>query len=121
MLSTQAPPGIDAIVQRFVEEDLVRARDDGNFDIRNVAALLFARDLDAFGRLGRKAVRVVTYDGPGKTNAVREQAVSSGYGVGFQSLLDYIESQVPSQEHIEHGLRVEQRAYARRIRSKGLG
>ncbi|QKK07515.1 MAG: transcriptional regulator [Planctomycetota bacterium] len=111
MLSSQAPPGADAIVQRFVEEGLVKSRDDGRFDVLNIAAVLFARDLDAFGRLGRKAVRVVTYGDPGKTRPVREKVVTSGYAVGFQSVLDYIESQVPSQERIEHGLRVEKTAY----------
>ena len=63
----------------------------------------------------------MTYGDPGKTKPVREKVVTSGYAVGFQSVLDYIESQAPSQEHIEHGLRVEKTAYPADAIRESLG
>lgn len=111
LLGQQVPPNIDAVVRRFADEDIIAARSDGQFDIRNLGAILFARDLSAFARLRRKAVRVVTYEGSGRTKAIREREEQSGYGNAFQSLLDYIDSQLPVRERIEHGLRVNQRAY----------
>lgn len=111
LLGQQAPPSADAVVRRLVEEDLLVSSPNGRFDVRNVGAVLFARDLSAFGRLGRKAVRVVTYDGPGRTRALRERAEAAGYATGFQSLLDYIDTQIPRRERIEHGLRTDQRMY----------
>lgn len=111
LLSQQVPPSIDAVVRRFADEDLIALRSDGRYDIRNVGAILFARDLSVFGRLGRKAVRVVTYEGPGRTKAIREKVEQAGYGNVFQAILDYIDSQVPVRERIEHGLRTEKRDY----------
>lgn len=111
LVGQQVPPSIDAVVRRFADEDLIAPRSDGQFDIRNLGAILFARDLTAFTRLRRKAVRVVTYEGPGRTKAIREREESNGYANAFQPLLDYIDSQLPVRERIEHGLRVDQRAY----------
>lgn len=111
LLGQQQPPSTDAIVRRLVEEDLIVARADGRYDIRNVAAILFARDLSAFGRLGRKAVRVVTYEGTGRTSALRERTEQVGYATAFRSLLEYIDTQIPRREKIEHGLRTDQRTY----------
>lgn len=111
LLGQQQPPSTDAIVRRLVEEDLIVARPDGRYDIRNVAAILFARDLSAFGRLGRKAVRVVTYEGTGRTSALRERTEQAGYATAFRPLLEYIDTQIPRREKIEHGLRTDQRSY----------
>jgi len=85
LLGQQQPPTTEAIVQRFAEEDLLVPRNDGRFDIRNVAAILFARDLSAFSRLGRKAVRIVTYDGVGRTSALRERTEAAGYAAAFSA------------------------------------
>lgn len=111
LLGQQPPPSSDGLIRRFVEEDLLVARPDGRFDVRNVGAVLFARDLSDFGRLGRKAVRVVTYEGSGRTRALREHVEPSGYATAFQALLSYIDTQIPTREKIEHGLRTDQRMY----------
>jgi ATP-dependent DNA helicase RecG len=120
-LTQPVPPGIDAVVRRFADEELIALRSDGRYDVRNLGAILFARDLSAFGRLGRKAVRVVTYDGPGRTKAIREKVESAGYGNTFQSLLGYIDSQIPVRERIEQGLRIEERAYPADTIRESLG
>lgn len=110
-LGQPAPSSLEAVVERFAEEDLLVPRAGGRYDIRNVGALLFARELSQFKSLARKAVRVVTYSGPGRTSALRERAEPGGYATSFQTLLEYIDSQVPRSERIEHGLRTDQRPY----------
>jgi predicted HTH transcriptional regulator len=62
-LGQPAPSSLEAVVERFADEDLLVPRAGGRYDIRNIGALLFARELSQFGRLARKAVRVVTYSG----------------------------------------------------------
>ena len=103
LLEQHSPPNSDAVVRRLVEEDVLVSRPDGRFDVRNVGAVLFARELSAFGRLGRKAVRVITYEGPGRTRTLRERTEPAGYATAFQSLLDYMDTQIPRHERIEHG------------------
>jgi ATP-dependent DNA helicase RecG len=110
-LGQPAPSSLDAVVDRFVDEDLLVRRPGGRYDVRNVGALLFARDLGQFSGLSRKAVRVVTYGGAGRTAALRERVEPGGYATSFQTLLEYIDSQVPRMERIEHGLRTDQRPY----------
>lgn len=110
-LGQPAPSSLEAVVERFADEDLLVPRAGGRFDIRNVGALLFARELSQFNRLARKAVRVVTYGGPGRTSALRERVEPGGYATAFQTLFEYIDSQIPRAERIEHGLRTDQRPY----------
>ena len=111
LLGQPVPASIEGTLARLVEEDLLVVQTPGRYDVRNIAAMLFARDLSAFGRLGRKAVRVVTYEGQGRTRALRERVETMGYAAGFQPLLAYIDTQVPRHERIEHGLRTDQRTY----------
>jgi ATP-dependent DNA helicase RecG len=101
----------DEALRRLVAEGLIASRGPDRYDIKNVAAILFARDLGGFGRLSRKALRIVSYDGKGRTKALREHVVNLGYATGFQVMLDYLDSQVPRREIIEHGLRKELRDY----------
>lgn len=121
LLKQHQPTTTEGIVSRLVEEDLLVTRPDGRFDIRNGAAILFARDLSAFGRLGRKAVRIVTYDGSGRTRAIGEHSEQAGYAAAFQGLLTYIDSQVPKHEKIEQGLRVKESPYPQDTIRETLG
>lgn len=48
----------------LASEQLIIAQDAGNYAITNLGALLFARDLNDFPTVARKALRVIRYDGP---------------------------------------------------------
>jgi len=50
-------------------------------------------------------VRVVHYKGKGRTDTLREQVDSKGYAAGFEGLIDFIMTLVPSNEVIEQALR----------------
>jgi ATP-dependent DNA helicase RecG len=57
----------------LADDPLIRPCDAGGWNITNLGAIVFAKRLDAFHTLRRKAVRVIQYRGMGRTEAVREQ------------------------------------------------
>lgn len=67
--------------------------------------MLFARHLTDFGPLGRKAVRVIVYEGPGRLITKRERMEPKGYAASFETLLAFVHGLVPSNEVIGQALR----------------
>jgi len=102
------PPPADAqsIIARFLQDKLV-VRESGLLHITNLGAVLFARDLREFERLEYKRVRVVFYEGTGRTGAKRETIGQKGYALGFKGVLDWLNDRLPSNEEI-HKVRREQ-------------
>ncbi len=76
-----------------------------NWNITNQGAILLAEDLRFFPNLRRKAVRVIQYDGKSKIEAAREQVFHRGYAVGFQQLINYIDTLIPKQEAFGKAIR----------------
>lgn len=66
--------------------------------ITNLGAVLFCKKFDHFPSLSRKALRVVTYRGENRVEAIREQVSGRGYAVGFDQMIQYV------MEQIENGL-----------------
>jgi len=77
----------------------------GDWNITNQGAILLADDLRSFPNLQRKAVRVIQYDGKSKVVAAREQVFHRGYAVGFNPLIDYIATLIPTHEVFGRALR----------------
>ena len=90
------PDGRDAILHALHNERLIAPGEAGGFDITNVGAILFARNLGDFPNLKRKAMRVIQYRGKGRIDTLREQEGVRGYAVGFKGIIDYIMALVPS-------------------------
>ncbi len=99
-----------AVLERFASERLICSR-EGLYDITNLGALLFAKDLDEFDGLARKAPRVIVYAGKGKLSTRSDQFVPKGYAVGFETLIRYVNAQLPSNEVIGRALRETIRMY----------
>lgn len=110
LLKLPYPATREGVLDRLAREGFIAASGTG-FDIANLGALLFAKRLDEFGGLARKAPRVITYDGQSKLRTKREQIGGKGYAVGFEGLVQFIESQTPSNEVVEQALRREVRMY----------
>lgn len=94
------------VLDRLISEKLV---DDvgGNYTIRRLGALLMARRLSDFPDLSRKAARIVVYSGSSKLQTKLDHVFNRGYAVGFQELVQFVYSQLPQNEVIEHALRKE--------------
>ncbi len=89
-LSMPYPAERRGVLDRFVREGLLLDRAGaGGFDITNLGALLFAKDLRQFDLLARRAARVIEYAGSGKEDVSSDQPGTMGYIAGFQRFIDY--------------------------------
>lgn len=105
LLERPLPANRDGILGALTDDRLIRRSDAGGWDITNLGAILFAKRLDAFRSLRRKAVRVMQYRGNGRTETLKEQEGAKGYACGFEGLIGYIHGLLPSNEIIEQALR----------------
>ncbi|QIW15449.1 transcriptional regulator [Pasteurellaceae bacterium RH1A] len=105
------PTNRDSVLEKFTSEKFILANDDNSYDITNLGAMLFAKNLDNFEHLKRKSVRVIVYKGKNKLNTEREVIGNKGYAVGYENLIHWINGQLPSNEIIGQALREEIRMY----------
>jgi ATP-dependent DNA helicase RecG len=98
------PVNRTGVLERFENEKLI-VRQEHGWVISNLGAILFAKKLDAFDHLARKAPRVIVYEGKNKLKTKLDQPGTKGYAVGFQGLVEFINGLVPSNEIIEQALR----------------
>ncbi len=94
------------VLERFESEKLIQ-RDGGGWTITNLGGILFAKRLENFDRLSRKAARVIVYEGTNKLKTKLDKPGAKGFAVGFQGLVEFINGLVPSNEVIEQALRRE--------------
>ncbi len=107
LLELPLPDGHAAILEALARDELICPCETGGWNITNLGAVLFAKKLDSFPRLKRKAVRVIHYKGSGKLEPLREQAGNKGYAAGFEGLIGFIMALVPKNEVIGQALRRE--------------
>jgi len=98
-------------VEKMAQHGLVKKVFSNNYDITNLGAILFAKDLKEFPTIRRKSVRVVLYKDNTRVSRIREQEGSLGYAISFESLLDYINDKLPHNEEISKSLRKEVKMY----------
>jgi ATP-dependent DNA helicase RecG len=114
-LSTQAlPANRSGILERLTLDRLVVPKGSDSFDITNVGAILFAKQLSQFEGLGRKAFRVIRYKGTNRVETEHEKPGVKGYAAGFEGLAGYINDQLPRNEVMGKALRKELRMYPER-------
>ena len=106
LLHLPYPVNRAGVLERFESEKLIQ-RQDGGWTITNLGAILFAKKLDQFDLLARKAPRVIVYEGNNKLKTKLDKPGMKGYAVGYQGLVEFIYGLVPSNEVIEQALRRE--------------
>ncbi|MCA8837281.1 MAG: putative DNA binding domain-containing protein [Proteobacteria bacterium] len=79
-----------AVLASLADEDVIRSNAAGGWDITNLGALLFAKDLSKFPTLSRKALRLIQYQGETKMANIRQDETCQGYAVGFEELIKQI-------------------------------
>lgn len=107
MAGLALPANKQGILERLKTEQFVHAKSAELFDITNLGAILFAKQLTDFESLARKAVRVIRYKGMNRVETVREKPGVKGYAAGFEGLIGYINDQLPRNEVIGQALRKE--------------
>lgn len=121
LMKLPLPSNRDAIIHNMMDEKFIRQMDNGNYEITNMGALLFAKDLSTFDHLKRKAIRVIQYKGSGRTNAIREQIFTKGYAIQFDDITDYIMTLLPQEEEIDGGRRMEHIMFPKKAIREMLG
>ena len=99
------PANREQILASLEAEQLIRRMDSGQWCITNLGAILFAKRLEEFRALQRKAVRVIQYRGNSRIETMKEQGGSKGYACGFEGLISYINALLPANEVIKQAFR----------------
>ena len=110
LIKLPQPQTQETIINKLIEEGLV-IKNEINYAITKLGAILFAKNLSQFEGLERKAVRVIMYEGKNKVNTTRERTGIKGYAVELGNLLDWIDGQLPANEEIGRVLRTEKKMY----------
>jgi len=94
----ELPTETSKFVDKMAEYKLVKKNFENDFDITNLGAILFAKDLSKFSTVKRKAPRVIIYNGDLKIKIKKSQEGNLGYAVAFENLIDFIDDKLPSNE-----------------------
>ena len=110
LLKLPYPSTQEIVLEKFCNENLIK-KDKSKYLITKLGAVLFAKNLNEFESLIRKCIRVIVYKGKNKVETIREQTGAKGYAIGFEGLVDWINSQLPANEEIGKALRKDTRMY----------
>ncbi len=109
LLKIPIPNTREAILGILKQEELIVPNDAGSWDVTNLGAILFARDLNDFPQLKHKAFKITQYFGNSKTVESRTKEICKGYAVGFDLIIDSIDSYLVDSE-------VAKRIYRKKVR-----
>ena len=99
-LGISKPSTLDGYTHYLFEEGIIAPQDNGLLAITNLGAILFGKRLNDFQRLGRKAIRVVQYEGTNRLTILKEETFNAGYAKAFEDIVKYVNTLLPSKEDI---------------------
>ena len=105
VLKRSLPESRDGILKALADDGLVCPCEAGGWNVTNLGAILFARRLEDFRSLPRKAMRVIQYRGTSRVETIKEQVGARGYACGFEGMIGFINGLLPIKEVIEQALR----------------
>jgi predicted HTH transcriptional regulator len=105
LLEKPLPDNRAGILAALEDDKLIAPCPAGGWDVTNLGAILFAKKLDDFPTLKRKAMRVIQYKGTSRAEGGREQVGTKGYASGFEGLIGFVNGLLPSNEVIGQALR----------------
>lgn len=105
LIGRPLPETRDGILQGLRSDNLIQVDISDRWRVTNLGAVMFARRLEDFDVVRRKASRVILYDGNSRVVTIREQMGTRGYAADFEGLTDFISGVVPSNEVIGRALR----------------
>lgn len=107
LMGMTLPENRKGILERLQQDNLISSSGAGGWDITNLGAILFAKKLEDFKSIRRKAMRVVVYKDNTKIETLREQEGTKGYACGFEGLIQFVNTLLPRNEVINEALRKE--------------
>ncbi|MBE6400910.1 MAG: transcriptional regulator [Verrucomicrobia bacterium] len=106
VLSVPMPTTPEGSLHYLKEDGIIKLQDNGLYSVTNVGALLFAKRLSDFPRIGRKAIRIVQYDGSNRVTILKEEVFDEGYAVSFEKAVKLVSTLLPLREDINSVRRV---------------
>ncbi|WP_400245480.1 ATP-binding protein [Methanomethylophilus alvi] len=103
MLNLPEPTNEQSLMDLLVDNDVIMKQDNGLYSITFLGALLFAKDLSKFNRIGRKALRIIKYNGASKSDIARQEQDVRGYAIGLEDNIRTLMLMLPSSEVIVTG------------------
>ncbi len=102
LIGQNLPEEKQGILERLSADSLITKDVGGRWNITNLGAILFARNLQNFDEsIARKGIRFTAYKGKNRAAMVsHRQDGQKGYASGFAGLVDYINGLLPKNEHI---------------------
>ena len=95
-----------------LQSDLLIVKKGKNWNITNLGAILFARDLRNFSpTLARKAPRFIIYEGDNKLRTRNDITGRRGYAAGFKGLVDFVHNSAPQNQFVEEVIREESKMF----------
>ena len=104
-LSLPYPSTRNDVIDRLCVERLIKASYQDKYRIKKLAAILFAKKLDDFPDIKRKAPRLIVFEGKDKFSVKLDQVGGRGYAAAYKGLVSYVMAQLPQNEVIEDTLR----------------
>lgn len=96
----------DALFEEAVNSGMITTNKDSTYNITNLGALLYARNLSDFRSLSSKTLRVIEYTGDNKIETKYEERMRGGYLVEFDRAYRIIMDKLIDHEEIgEDGIR----------------
>uniref|UniRef100_UPI004047426F RNA-binding domain-containing protein n=1 Tax=Mariniflexile sp. TaxID=1979402 RepID=UPI004047426F len=111
LLDKPIPSNFDEIIYWLTQEKMIVDIDGQGYYITNFGVLAAANNLNEFDSLARKSIRVIKYSGKNKIGESKEFPGSKGYAIGFESLIQFVKSQLPGSEIVKKALREETVVY----------
>jgi len=105
LLKHPLPENRDKILEVLVADAMIEQADNGNWNILNLAAILFCRQLNDFKHLKRKTIRVIQYSENNRITTQRELEFATGYALSIEEVIKFISSILPANEIIGPALR----------------
>lgn len=105
LLNIPLPENRDAILKSLENDEMILKAQNGKYNITNLGAILFAKNLNNFNHLRRKAIRVIQYKDNSKLETIKEITGTKGYAVGFENMIEHINNLLPSNEVIGQAFR----------------
>ncbi len=100
ILQIPVPTEPEGYAHYLEEEGIIQKQDNGLYAITNLGAILFAKKLSDFPKLGRKAIRVVQYEDNNRLTILKEETMTEGYAISLEKAVNYVYALLPSKEDI---------------------
>ena len=99
-LKIPVPTDLSGYAHYLEEDGIIQKQDNGLYAITNLGAILFAKKLSDFPRLGRKAIRIVQYENNSRLIIQKEETMTDGYAVSLEKAVKYVSTLMPEKEDI---------------------